>query len=104
MDHTQGRTIFFVYLDEKLGTNVAVTTPGVRRFPRTVSAVGHVCIMIRFVGCAAFFRPPNSVRRPREKLKTSGTQGRRDIVCVCIKSEFGRVMRPDIVVQMRDSS
>ena len=69
MDHTQGRTIFFVYLDEKLGTNVAVTTLGVRRFPRSVSAVDLVCIMIRFVGragllSAAEFRPP-----PARKIK-----------------------------------
>ena len=70
------------------------------RFPLSVMSVLWSASSV----APAFFRPPNSVRRPREKLKTSGTQGRRDILCVCIKSEFGRVMRPDIVVQMRDSS
>ena len=74
MNHTKGRTICFVYLDEKLGTNVAVTTLGVKCFPCTVSAVGHVCIMTRFVGRAGLLRPPNSTAR-RAQEKASGTHG-----------------------------
>ena len=96
MNHTKGRTICFVYLDEKHETNVAVTTLGVKCFPCTVSAVGHVCIMTRFVGRAALLRP--SAARKKEPL-VARVGGDRYSFC-----DFGRIIRPDIVIQMRDNS
>ena len=104
MDHTQEELSFLCTWMKNLGQMCQwlprVSDVFLARFPLSVMSVLWSASSV----APAFFRPPNSVRRPREKLKTSGTQGRRDIVCVCIKSEFGRVMRPDIVVQMRDSS
>ena len=57
-DHMPGRTICFVYLDEKLETNAAATTLGARGFSCAVSGVGHVCIMNRFAARAGLLRPP----------------------------------------------
>ena len=48
---------------------------------------------------AKYFRPP----RARKMLWYPG-QAARDILSACIKTAFGRIMRPDIVVQMGDNS
>lgn len=101
--------ICFVYLDEKL---VATTTLGTRGFSFAVSGVGHVCIMTCFAGRAGLLRPPKpsevfpSAAREKKPLvsRVGGDLEATDILSACLKTDFGRIMRPDMIVQMRDNS
>ena len=99
-DRTPGRTICFAYLVKYL-----------RQMWRRLPCVPEVYLawfpmsVMSVLWSASLLVPPFYFRPPRaRKILWYPGQVARDILSACIKTAFGRIMRPDIVVQMRDNS